>query len=92
MLWKKGGQSWGDSRHVDIETLPYIVHMLMRVDMKRLVQRTVASISCAGAGATALTFRLAMKLMDYNLMATITALLAPVLPDFKKAKNCGKLS
>ena len=50
------------------------------------------SVSHARAGATALTFRLAMKLMDYNLMATITALLAPVLPDFKKAKNCGKLS
>jgi len=44
------------------------------------------------AGPTALCFRLAMKLMDYNLMATITALMAPVLPDFKKAMNSKKVS
>jgi hypothetical protein len=31
-----------------------------------------------------------MKLMDYNLMATITALLAPALPDFKKAMKSQK--
>ena len=44
------------------------------------------------AGPTALCFRLAMKLVDYNLMATITALMAPVLPDFKKAMNSKKVS
>jgi hypothetical protein len=44
------------------------------------------------AGTTAVCFRLAMKLMDYNLMATITALLAPVLPDFKKAMKSKKAS
>ncbi|CAK0786342.1 hypothetical protein CVIRNUC_009555 [Coccomyxa viridis] len=52
----------------------------------RCIGRTV----WADIGATALTFRLAMKLMDYNLMATITALLAPVLPDFKKAMKSEK--
>lgn len=44
----------------------------------------------ADIGSTALCFRLVMKLMDYNLMATITALMAPVLPDFKKAMNAKK--
>jgi hypothetical protein len=44
----------------------------------------------ADIGATALCFRLAMKLMDYNLMATITALMAPILPDFKKAIQAKK--
>ena len=44
------------------------------------------------AGTTALCFRLAMKLMDYNLMATITALMAPFLPDFKKAMQSKKAS
>ena len=44
------------------------------------------------AGTTALCFRLAMKLMDYNLMATITALMAPFLPDFKKAMQSKKTS
>ena len=33
-----------------------------------------------------------MKLMDYNLMATITALMAPFLPDFKKAMQSKKTS
>lgn len=44
----------------------------------------------ADIGTTALCFRLAMKLMDYNFMATITALMAPVLPDFKKAMKARK--
>ena len=67
------------------------LHVLLSRHEESVVAK-MASVSHACAGATALTFRLAMKLMDYNLMATITALLAPVLPDFKKAKNCGKLS
>ena len=33
-----------------------------------------------------------MKLMDYNLMATITALMAPLLPDFKTAMQSKKAS
>jgi short-subunit dehydrogenase len=36
-------------------------------------------------GSTALGFRLLMKVVDYNLMATLTALAAPLLPDFKRA-------
>jgi short-subunit dehydrogenase len=36
-------------------------------------------------GSTALGFRLLMKLVDYNLMASLTALAAPLLPDFKRA-------
>ena len=73
-----------------VDNLPYDVQPH---PYENRLDQTVAlrHISCACAGATALTFRLAMKLMDYNLMATITALLAPVLPDFKKAKNSGKL-
>ena len=53
-------------------------------------------VACAGRtvwadiGTTALCFRLAMKLMDYNLMATLTALAAPMLPDFKKAMAARK--
>ncbi len=45
----------------------------------------------ADIGATALCFRLAMKLVDYNLMATLTALMAPMLPDFKKAMAARKV-
>ncbi len=45
----------------------------------------------ADIGATALCFRLAMKLMDYNFMATMTALTAPMLPDFKKAMQAKKV-
>ncbi|EIE24820.1 NAD(P)-binding protein [Coccomyxa subellipsoidea C-169] len=52
----------------------------------RCIGRTV----WADIGTTALCFRLAMKLMDYNLMATITALMAPLLPDFKKAMKAKK--
>lgn len=69
------------------------LHRQPHVDEDRheeTVAPQVASASHACAGATALTFRLAMKLMDYNLMATITALLAPVLPDFKKAMKSEK--
>ena len=44
----------------------------------------------ADIGTTAVCFRLAMKLIDYNLMASATALLAPMLPDFKKAMAAKK--
>ena len=40
-------------------------------------------------GSTALGFRLLMKVVDYNLMASLTALAAPLLPDFKRAVAAG---
>ena len=36
-------------------------------------------------GPTAVAFRLMMKLVDFNAMATLSALAAPLLPDFKLA-------
>ena len=79
--------------HVEGRNLEPPRNVQPHVDDDRLEESVVArkaSVSHACAGATALTFRLAMKLMDYNLMATITALLAPVLPDFKKAMKSEK--
>lgn len=55
-------------------------------DVHRCIGRTV----WADIGSTALCFRLAMKVMDYNLMAYITALMAPLMPDFKKAMQAKK--
>lgn len=43
-------------------------------------------------GSTALGFRLLMKVVDYNLMASVTALAAPLLPDFKRAVAAGRAS
>jgi NAD(P)-dependent dehydrogenase (short-subunit alcohol dehydrogenase family) len=49
------------------------------------VLRCVGRTVWADLGPTALGFRLAMKLVDYNLLATVSALAAPMLPDFRKA-------
>jgi len=49
------------------------------------VLRCVGRTVWADLGATALAFRLAMKLVDYNLLASAAALAAPALPDFRKA-------
>ena len=35
-------------------------------------------------GSTAVLFRLAMKVIDYNLLATLSALFATWLPDFQQ--------
>ena len=35
-------------------------------------------------GSTAVLFRLAMKIIDYNLLATLSALFATWLPDFQQ--------
>ena len=35
-------------------------------------------------GSTAVLFRLAMKIIDYNLLATLSALVATWLPDFQQ--------
>ena len=40
-------------------------------------------------GTTALGFRLMMKVIDYSFMAALTALAAPLLPDFKRAVAAG---
>jgi len=49
------------------------------------VLRCVGRTVWADLGPTALGFRLAMKLVDYNLLATASALAAPMLPDFRTA-------
>ena len=49
------------------------------------VLRCIGRTVWADLGPTALAFRLAMKLVDYNLMASAAALAAPLMPDFRKA-------
>lgn len=58
--------------------------------MSLLVNRCIGRTVWADIGSTAVCFRLAMKLMDYNVMATMTAHMAPLLPDFKKAMQAKK--
>ena len=41
-------------------------------------------------GPTAVLLRLLMKLVDYNFMASLTAVAAPVLPDFRMMKAGSK--
>ena len=41
-------------------------------------------------GPTAVLFRLLMKLVDYNFMASLTAVAAPLLPDFRMMKASSK--
>eukprot|EP00887_Chlorella_sp_A99_P000214 scaffold13.g214.t1 len=57
---------------VDPEELPDTVF----ASIGRMVWRDV--------GATAVAFRLLMKVVDYNLMAFATAVFAPLMPDFKR--------
>lgn len=56
------------------------------------VLRCVGRAVWADLGPTALAFRLAMKLVDYNLLASITAAIAPAMPDFKKALAAKKVA
>ena len=45
---------------------------------------------CTGRVLTQRSCRLLMKVVDYNLLASITALAGPLLPDFRKAQAQGK--
>ena len=45
---------------------------------------TLARCVLQDLGLTAIAFRLLMKLMDYNLFATLIARAAPLMPDFQR--------